>query len=180
MKSIIMSLLLFISIFSIGQVKVTYNYQQPYRQPSQNEISSPQPFFILNGKHLTHSIEWINPSDIKAINVIKKDTIILGKKSPFILITLKDSIQLSMISLTEIKKKYVKTNTSYVIYFINGKLIYETPEESSLNENSILSISVDKIKSKDPETGRVIDIDVIEILTKTKENIEKSKEIRLR
>lgn len=43
-----------------------------------------------------------------------------------------------------------------------------------------MQINVDKIKARDNSSPQIVDLDVIEILTNTKENIEKSKQIMIR
>jgi len=152
---------------------VSYKYKQIKKWP--------EPTYIVNNKFIVKNIGWINPSDIVGIKVSnKKDTTILGVKPPYMLITLKDSIPLKMISLEGIKKKYIKSISPYCIYQINGSISTLNAEECLINENSILSISVDKIKSKDSTTGKGIEIEVLEILTDTKENVRKSKEIIIR
>lgn len=181
MRTTFLGILLLCVGFVFGQtpsnpheVKVYYKYNHP----QYGSVAT----VIINNKVIANDLSWINPSDIKEIIITKNDKVILGKKSPLVLITMKDSIQLNMkmISLTEIKKKYIKSTSPYCIYLINERVIAEKVEDTLINENCILSMSVDKVKSKDSITGKEIEIEVIEILTDTKENIEKSKEIRLR
>ena len=178
MRTTFLGILLLCFGFVFGQkhsgqreVKVFYNNNQQQK--------SPEPTIIINNKIRTNYMGWINPSDIKELKVFnsKKDTIILGLKPPYILIYLKDSIQLNMISLTDIKKKYAKNISAYCIFRINGFFIKDKIEDCLINENNLFSINVDKIKSIDCETGMENEIDIIDILTDTKENVTKSKEI---
>ena len=179
MRTIFLGILLLCFGFVFGQtqsgqreVKVYYKYSEPQKWSL--------PTFVINKTFMTNNIGWINPDDIKEINVLKQTDADRRKESDKIFITLKDSVKLNMISLSDLKKKYVKGTSLYCIYQINESIFTLKAEDCLINENSILSISVDKIKSKDSQTGIEIEIEVLEILTDTKENIEKSKRIMIR
>lgn len=179
MRTTFLGILLLCFGFIFGQiqsgqreVKVSYKYSEPQKWSL--------PTFVINKTFMTNNIGWINPDYIKEINVLKQTDADRHKESDKILITLKDSIKLNMISLSDLKKKYIKGTSLYCIYQINESIFTLKAEDCLINENSILSISVDKINSKDSITGKEIEIELIEILTDTKENIRKSKEIILR
>ena len=85
-----------------------------------------------------------------------------------------------MLSLTDIKNKYLKTTAPFCIYIINNQLFTGEIDSCLIDEKSIMQINVDKIKARDNSSPQIVDLDVIEILTNTKENIEKSKQIMIR
>lgn len=138
------------------------------------------PVYIVNNQYAGKRIDWIKPDDIAQIDIIKqaKDSLFHNdQNSGTILITLKDSVHFHLMSLSAIKKNYVTTSSPLCIFMINNRVYSDNIEDCLVDEKSILQINVYKIESKNGNSGKTTDIDVIQILTDTKENIEKSKQI---
>ncbi len=83
---------------------------------------------------------------------------------------------LKPVSLADLKNKYGKSGSRPVLFMVDGELIASDYDEYSIDENYILRISIDNFKN----TKEDIDMRIIKVLTKSKENLKKSKEIRIR
>ena len=129
----------------------------------------------------THSMEYIDPNDIESINVIKKNATINGV--PYygqIYITSKNPKKYNFISLDQIKSEFTKIKRKDVIYMINGVLIKNNIENLKLDRNYILSVDVTNSDEFYNLRKSDVQFDIINILGKTKENIENKNKIRLR
>jgi hypothetical protein len=76
------------------------------------------------------------------------------------------------ISLTALVEKYTTLKNGRTIFIIDNELINDNYNKFFIDEKYIFKIIVDTIES--------VNIDVVRLLTRSKENIEKSKEIRIR
>ena len=93
-----------------------------------------------------------------------------------IYINLKKRIERNFLSLKQVSDKYVKSAVSKFLYTIDGTLF--TDEETTLDENYILSIHV-----VHPESSPFLKenkLAIVQILTRSKENLEKQHQIRIR
>ena len=88
----------------------------------------------------------------------------------------KSSYTLKLISLTDLKNKYTNLKDKSVVFMIDGSIINADYDRCMVDESYLLTIIVDKIEN----TKEKIDLGLIKLLTKSDENIKKSKEIRIR
>lgn len=110
----------------------------------------------------------INPEDIEKVNVKKGDTLIKGRKyNGKIFVSTKHRRPIEWITLSEIKQQFTTTKNPETIYMINGKYLekeealYLIDKEYILNAYLLSEINP-YLKDKP--------IDIVNILTKTKEN----------
>jgi hypothetical protein len=135
-----------------------------------------EPAYFINGDFINQfTLKTIDPLTIDSIYVDRKEikinnTIYYGQ----IYVKLKDEYNPRFISLTDLKKKYVKSSTRNFIFIIDNEIIRGDYEKLIVDEKYILKIVVDTMRSEKS------DLDIIRLITRTKENIEKSKQIILR
>jgi len=129
----------------------------------------------------TNTIEYIDPNDIESINVIKKNTSINGV--PYygqIYISSKNPKKYDFISLEQVKSEFTRIKSNDDIYMINGTLIKNNIETLKLDRNYILSVEVTNSEAFYNLRKSNIQFDIINILGKTKENLENKNKILLR
>jgi hypothetical protein len=132
------------------------------------------------------SVLWINPNAIKDVKIIKRDTVINDQKySHQLHVKAHDSIPVNLMSLSEIKRKYIKPSTNECIYVMNNRLgnkeeIITTNPETKVDRNYIFRIKVDELNLDGRNPKRQMKVDVIRILFRTKENIENANKIWIR
>ena len=134
--------------------------------------------YFLNGKLVNETLlGTLNPIQIESINVVK-DSIQINNIQYYgqIHIKLKSSYTLKLISLTDLKDKYTNLKSRSVVFMIDGNIINADYDSYMVDESYLLRIIVDKIEN----TKENIDLALIKLLTKSAENIKKSKEIRIR
>ncbi len=122
-------------------------------------------------------LSFINPEKIETLKVEKKQHKING--IPYdgkILITMKSNYKSQFLKLEALSSKYLKLNGNPIIYQIDSKIIGNQKDEIFIDENFILKIIVKEIKTSEKNTA----INLISILTKTSDNIQKANEIRIK
>ena len=164
MKCILTLFLLFLTILFFGQ--------------SKNE----QPAMFLDSVFVaTNTIEYMEPNEIESINVIKKNTTINGVLYyGQIYITSKNPKKYDFISLEQVKSEFTNIKGIDVIYMINGALIKNNIETLKLDRNYILSVEVTNSDAFYNLRKSDIQFDIINILGKTKENLDHKNKILLR
>lgn len=139
--------------------------------------STPSPAWFLNGNFISPLQGVLNPTFIDSINVvngiIQIDNVQYNGQ---IHIKTKSDYTPRMISLTDLKEKYITLKNKPTIFLIDGNLVNADYDKYMVDENYLLLIIVDNIKN--PKEN--IDLSAIKLLTKTDENIKKSKEIIIR
>lgn len=146
-------------------IKVTYTNGGNDKQPIG---------YFLNGIFLSDfSLLNIDPENIDSLNIINEDFQIdsinyQGK----ILITTKPGYNPDFISLNDLRDKFTNLKNKATAFMIDGNIVNADYENYFIDENYVLQIIVDNIKN----IKENIDLGFIKILTRTKENIEKSKE----
>lgn len=136
------------------------------------------PAFFINGKFTNDGLlKTINANDIANIKVEKEnfeyDNVeYFGK----ILIETKDSYKPKLISLNDLRLKHTNIRENSVIFLIDEDIINADYDKYLIDENYILSIVVEKFEKENEK----LNINFIKLVTKTEENIKKSKEIRIR
>jgi len=93
-----------------------------------------------------------------------------------IFIKMKSDYNPKFLTLEELSAKYLELNKNPTIYQIDGKVIENRKNKILVDENFILKIVVEKVKTSEKNT----EINLIRLVTKTPENIKKANEIRIR
>ncbi len=135
--------------------------------------------FFLNGQAFTeHGLEMLDPQDIEGITVQKDSMLVNGHMyTGQIYIDTKKEYQPKLISLNQLKEKYVKlVNESPTLFMLNDKLIENNYDTFKVDEKHILSIEVQSVNNSQED----ININVIKLISKTEENIKKANTIRLK
>ncbi|HQS55810.1 MAG: hypothetical protein B7Y15_13465 [Bacteroidetes bacterium 24-39-8] len=193
MKLVVLVSLLFLSNYATGQITSSLNSNNKIDSIFSNVFDTTinviyikkdsvqkKPAFFLDGKYIPASLlssSKINPNKIKSINVVsepfKIDNIDYWGKVQIVSI---DNYIPKPISLKALKEKYTNLNNKPTLFMIDGNLVNEENSDYIVDEKNILSITVDTLKVKDEK----IDLALVKILTKSEENIKKSKEIRIK
>lgn len=140
--------------------------------------SDPTPALYINGKYSNEIIfKTLNPDIIDSINVKKGNNEIGGKKhNGQIYIQLKENYHPSLISLTDLKLKYTNLGEIPSVFMINNVIVYGNYSKCIVDEKYILNITVENFVNK----GENLNFNIIKLVTRTEENIKKSKEIMIR
>ncbi|WP_147405273.1 hypothetical protein [Flavobacterium limicola] len=126
-------------------------------------------------------MEYIDPNEIESINVVKKDTTINGVLyRGQINITSKNPKKYDFISLEQIKSEFTKIKSNDVIYMVNGAFIKDNIDTFKLDRNYILKVEVTNSEEFYNLKEGNAKFDIINILGKTKENLENKNKILLR
>ncbi|MET4083041.1 hypothetical protein ABIB40_003008 [Pedobacter sp. UYP30] len=129
------------------------------------------PSYFLNGVLLDLKNPVFSSEQIASID-IKNET-----PSGEIYITTKNDRQITFLTPLEIKNKYAKRASSAAIYFVDGQVIDEST--TKIEEGYILSVNVTlpgDLKLK----GANQNLSLIQISTRSKENLEKFNEVRIK
>ena len=137
-----------------------------------------QPAYYINGKFANHTaLITIDPQSIDSIYIEKKEIETENKKYyGQVFITMKKEYTPKLISLSDLVQKYTNLKNGITIFMIDNYIIKEDYDQCLIDEKYILKIIVDTIEMGNEKP----DINVVRLLTKSKENIEKSKEIKIR
>jgi len=139
---------------------------------------SDSPAYYLNGQFVNETLlKTLNPEVIADIKVSNQE-IKVGSRIYYgeIFIKTKADYTPDLISLTDLKSKYTDLKNTPIIIMIDNEVIHGDYDKCIVDENFLLKISVEKIENA---RGK-LKFSLIQILTKTEENIKKSKEIRIR
>ena len=145
-----------------------------------DKIEQPAMFFDSNFLSI-NSMEYIDPNEIESINVIKKDTTINGFiYRGQIYITAKVPKKYDLISLEQIKSKFTKIKSNDVIYMVNGASIKDNIKTFKLDRNYILKVEVTNSEAFYNFKKSDTKFDIINILGKTKANLENKNKILIK
>lgn len=129
----------------------------------------------------TKMMEYIEPNEFESVNVIKKDTIINGVLfNGQIHIISKNPKKYDFITLNQIKSEFTKIISNDVTYMVNGALIKDDIETFKLDRNYILKVEVTNSEAFYNLRKSDNKFDIINILGKTKENLENKNKILIR
>ena len=134
------------------------------------------PAYYINGKLSNPTLlRTMDLKLIESIDVEKRE--IKGKRdNGQIHLKMKKEYHPQLISLNDLKAKYTNLTKSATIFMIDNDIIKDDYDQYLVDEKFILKIIVDTVESEKEK----LNVAIVRLLTKTKENIEKSKEIRLR
>ena len=119
----------------------------------------------------------INSEKIESLNIEKENFEKNGKEYyGKILVKMKLEYIPKFITLSELFKKYLDLDKKPIVFQINENVINQDYKEYLVDENFILKIIVNKIKTSEKST----EINLIKLTTKTKENIKEANVIRIK
>ncbi|TDD77589.1 hypothetical protein [Flavobacterium caseinilyticum] len=147
----------------------------------QNNKTEEPAVFIDSNLIARNAIEYINQNEIESVNVVKKDTIInavLFRGQLFI--TSKNPNKYDFIGLEQIKSEFTKIKSNDIIYMVNGALIKDNIDTFKLDRNYILEVEVTNTEAFYNLRKSDTKFDIINILGKTKENLDNKNKIMLR
>ena len=174
MKQLLM--LAFILLCSIVQGQITSADSTIKVLYADNTNSGKKPAFFVNGKFVGNSLP-IKPDEIDSVRVIKEDFQFESiKYYGQIHVFTKKGFSPKLISLTALKDKYTNMGGKLVVFTIDGNIINSDYDKYLVDENNLLQIVVDKIVI----ASENFDVGLIKLLTKSEENLKKSKEIIIR
>ncbi|WP_123912099.1 hypothetical protein [Flavobacterium sp. AJR] len=137
-----------------------------------------EPAFFLDGNFVhKNALANFDVNEIKDINVIK-DTITIEavNYTGRIMITSKNPKEVNLMSLNDIKNKFTKSKSKKFLFVLNGEVILKDVGTYKIDEKYIFKTDV--VSSDTIENLKGIDLDIISILTKIKENTEPKMLIR--
>ena len=147
----------------------------------QNTKTEESAVFIDSNLIARNAIEYINPNEIESVNVIKKDTIINAVLfHGQLYITSKNSKKYDFLTLEKIKTEFTKIKSNDVIYMVNGVFIKDNIDTFKLDRNYILEVEVTNSEAFYNLRKSDTKFDIINILGKTKENLDHKNKILLR
>ena len=149
-----------------------------FGQKKRNE----EPAIFLDSTQVANNMmQYIDPNEIESVNVDKKDVWINGKLyHGQIYITSKNPTKYNFITLDQIKSEFTKIKSSEIIYMINGEFIKEDLKALVLDRNYILKVEVTNSNYFYNLRESDIKFDIINIILKTKENLDAKNNIILR
>ena len=119
----------------------------------------------------------MDPNMIEGVDVSKTDTLVGGHTYDGVIsIKLKDGYAPKLISLAALKQKYIALQPGPTVFMIDNQLINGSHDRLMIDEKYILMIEVNRLTDAE---GRE-DVNVVKLLTRSEENIRKSKEFRIR
>jgi hypothetical protein len=133
---------------------------------------------FLDGKFLNQTLMGtLDPQQIESIKVLNENIRIDGVDYyGQVQIKTKNYYEPKAISLNELKEKYTNLKDKAALFMLDGNIISGDYDKYIVDENYLLSITIDSIKN--PKEN--IDLGLVKILTKTKENIKKANQIIIR
>jgi hypothetical protein len=143
-----------------------------------NSDTSESPAYYLNGQFVNETLmKTLNPKVIEDITVKNQEIEVDSHKYyGQIFIKTYAAYTPKLISLNDLKSKYTNLKNAPAIFMIDYEIINGDYDKCIVDENYLLKISIEKIENAKEK----LRFSLIHILTKTDENIKKSKEIRLR
>ena len=140
--------------------------------------SNRKPAYFINGKLTNESVlKTLNPNEIENVNVEKGNFEIenVNYKGKLYIVT-KSTYKPKLISLNNLKMKYTSIKENSTIFKIDNEIINADYENYVVDENYILKINVEKFENSEEK----LKFNIVNLITKTEENIKKSKEIIIR
>ncbi len=164
MRTILCIFFVLLTLKSFGQVK---------------EASQVEPWFFLDSIRISKNQLYFDPDKIAAINVVK-DNYAPNQKEGKIYLKSKNLKNYNFLTLKGIEKIYVKTVSGTTLFMIDNLILKD--EISSYKIDSTYILNVEVLKSTEIEYLKKLKplLTIVNIKLKTKENITKANEIRIR
>jgi hypothetical protein len=192
MKKIVVIITLFIAINSFGQIntgkingikitnQVTVSENDTiikvhYKNQLENNN---KPAYFVNDNLVNESVlKTLNPNEINNVKVEKDDIEIDNVKYyGKILVETKSTYSPNFISLNNLKTKYTNIKENKIIFKIDNEIVNANYDNFIVDEKYILKIIVENYENKEEK----LKVCFVNLITKSEENIKKSKEILLR
>ncbi len=144
---------------------------------NRNNSDRPDAIF-LNGK-LTKGLilQSLNPQLIDSFHIKKENLEIENKKYyAQLYIQLKEGSTPRLVSLSDMKEKYAGIYKLPAVFLLNNEVIKGNYNTCFVDESYILRIIITEVRNQEEN----LHFNLINLLTKTEENLKKSKEIRIR
>ena len=192
MKKIVFIITLITAINSFGQINAEKNnglkitnqvtvsendtiIKVYYKNQLENNI---KPAYFVNDKLVNESVlKTLNPNEIASVKVEKDDIEIDNVKYyGKILVETKSTYSPNFISLNNLKTKYTNIKENKIIFKIDNEIVNANYDNFIVDEKYILKIIVENYENKEEK----LKVCFVNLITKSEENIKKSKEILLR
>jgi len=136
------------------------------------------PAYFIDGKHFDeYSIKTINSQLIDSIHIVNNEITIKDKKYyGQVHIKMKQDYKPEFISLTDLEAKYLKQSNNPSIFMIDNDIVKSDYNNILVDEKYILKMEIQQIDNEKEH----LNVNIIRLITKTKENIGKANEIRIR
>lgn len=156
-----------------SEIKVLYNKFQT-NQSNKNSGAVFINGIFVGGQNVLNvfNSNKIESIKIKKENFEKEGKLYYGK----VLIETKNGYVPEFVTLKALTEKYIMLSTNPIIFQINDNVISQDYKEYLVDENFILKIVLNKIKTTEKET----EINLIKLITRTPENIKKANQIIIR
>jgi len=144
-------------------IKITYDTNVPVQRQIQYYVDN----IYVGDNTLTFHFD---PDQILSLDV--------DKESSKIFITTKNPANFNFLSLQAIRNKYVKSSNPTALYLLDGRVVKDNTQK--IDEKYILSIQISTSDSIVSLKDAQVKFDVIEISTRSKENLKKSNTLMIR
>ncbi|MGI4750141.1 MAG: hypothetical protein ACRYFB_05875 [Janthinobacterium lividum] len=164
MRTIACIFFVLLTLKSFGQVKEVYQVE---------------PWFFLDSVRISKNQLYFDPDKIVAINVVKdKDK--PNQKEGKIYLKSKNPKGYNFLTLKGIEKTYVKTVSGLALFMIDNLILKDNISTYKIDSAYILNVEI--LKSTEIEYLKKMRplLTIISIKLKTKENVTKANEIRIR
>jgi hypothetical protein len=174
MRITLIFIIFFLSLSTNGQVDAIDTIPLSVQVKEKN--TNLQPALYINGKFSYNLLmNTLDPLSIDSIHLEKKDIEIENiKYHGQVFLKMKNDYIPQIISLTDLATKHTNLNDGLTVFMVDNDIIRENYDHCFVDENYILKIIVETIEMEKEN------VNVIRLLTKSKENIEKSKQIYIR
>lgn len=136
-------------------------------------LNQKEPALFLNTTFCHQNIfSYLNPDDIQDIK-IEKDTITINGKEYYgkIMVTLKKRRINKLLSLQEIKQQFTTSKCKKSLFMINGILLKDEVETYKISKDYVFKVVITNSKNSMNIKNLKLNFEIVNILTKTKENI---------
>ena len=189
MKKCTLILFLVISINLLGQEtkndsKKTVKYSIDsevtiiYKDSLLSLSEEKSPIYLVDGIQVnnTKGLKYLNPENIKSVNVDKEKFTIEGKVYyGKVNIITKENYNPNFLTLKALAKRYLQLDSDPVIFQIDDEIINSEINQFVIDEQFVLIMEVSKV----PITERD-KINFVRIITKTQKNIKAANQITIR
>lgn len=192
MKKILFMATLFMAINCFGQVRsekvnglkitnagISTEKDTTIKVIYKNQIeNNKKPAYFINEKLFNESVlKSLNPNEIASVKVEKNDVEIDNVKYyGKLIIETKSDYNPKLITLNNLKAKYTNLKENSIIFKIDNEIVKANYDSFIVDEKSILKIIIENYENKEEK----LNISFINLITKSEENIKKSKEIIIR
>lgn len=171
-----------VSVLAAALFLTTLSYSQEVAKETTLKVvyanktnDNAKPAFYINEKFTASLV--LDPDVIESVRVEKGEVQVDGKKyNGQIFIQTKSNYTPKLSSLLTLKDRYTNLANKPAMFMVDGEIVNGDYDKFLVDENYVLQLIVDGIKNEKDN----IDLAVIKLLTKTEENIKKSKEVRIR